>query len=109
MAATAGTTVRGAYDPIAPLLQLRERYGFWLHVDGAWGGAVIFSKELRRQFLPCLEQADSFTLDFHKMLGAALMCNVLLFNHRPHILRDVISAGDESYIFREGDNRNNFV
>ena len=104
VAATAGTTVRGAYDPIAPLLDLRDRYRFWLHVDGAWGGAVIFSKELRSRYLPYLEQADSFTLDFHKMLGTALMCNVLLFNHRPHILRDIISAGDESYIFREGDN-----
>jgi len=103
VAATAGTTVRGAYDQIEPLQALRERYRFWLHVDGAWGGAVIFSEQLRQQFLPHLHQADSFTLDFHKMLGTALMCNVLLFNHRPLILRDVCSAGDESYIFREGD------
>ena len=103
VAATAGTTVRGAYDPLQPLLELRRRYRFWLHVDGAWGGAVIFSDRLRQQYLPHLEQADSFTLDFHKMLGAALMCNVLLFNHRPHILREVCSAGDESYIFREGE------
>jgi len=103
VAATAGTTVRGSYDQIRPLLALRERYRFWLHVDGAWGGAAIFSDRLRQQFLPDLEQADSFTLDFHKMLGTALMCNVLLFNCRPDILREVCSAGDESYIFREGD------
>jgi glutamate/tyrosine decarboxylase-like PLP-dependent enzyme len=64
---------------------------------------VVFSDRLRQQFLPGLEQADSFTLDFHKMLGTALMCNVLLFNRRPDILREVCSAGDESYIFREGD------
>jgi glutamate/tyrosine decarboxylase-like PLP-dependent enzyme len=103
VAATAGTTVRGSYDPLPPLLTLRDRYNFWLHVDGAWGGAVIFSDRLRQQYLPDLEQADSFTLDFHKMLGTALMCNVLLFNHRPDILREVCSAGDESYIFREGE------
>jgi len=100
--ATAGTTVRGSYDPLQPLLALRQRYNFWLHVDGAWGGAVVFSEELRRRFLPLLEQADSFTLDFHKMLGTALMCNVLLFNNRPSILKEVCSAGDESYIFRNG-------
>ncbi|MBV5316342.1 MAG: pyridoxal-dependent decarboxylase [Desulfobulbaceae bacterium] len=100
--ATAGTTVRGAYDQLQPLLALRERYNFWLHVDGAWGGAVVFSDTLRRQYLPHLEQADSFTLDFHKMLGTALMCNVLLFNDRPSILKEVCSAGDESYIFRNG-------
>ena len=103
VAATAGTTVRGAYDPLQPLLVLRDRYPFWLHVDGAWGGSVLFSDRLRQQYLPDLEQADSFTLDFHKMLGTALMCNVLLFNHRPDILREVCSAGDESYIFREGE------
>ncbi len=103
VAATAGTTVRGSYDSLEPLLALRERFRFWLHVDGAWGGAVVFSDRLRRQFLPALEQADSFTLDFHKMLGTALMCNVLLFNHRSDILRAVCSAGDESYIFREGN------
>ena len=83
---------------------LRDQYKFWLHVDGAWGGAVVFSDRLRARFLPHLEQADSFTLDFHKMLGTSLMCNVLLFNQRPDILRQVCSAGDESYIFREGDN-----
>jgi len=103
VAATAGTTVRGAYDSLPPLLALRERYRFWLHVDGAWGGAVLFSDRLKRHFLPALEQADSFTLDFHKMLGTALMCNVLLFNRRPTFLREVCSAGDESYIFREGE------
>mgnify|MGYP001179547953 CR=1 FL=1 len=103
VAATAGTTVRGAYDRIEPLLALRERYRFWLHVDGAWGGAVIFSDRLRQQFLPHLSEADSFTLDFHKMLGTALMCNVLLFNRQSLFLREVCSAGDESYIFREGE------
>ena len=101
--ATAGTTVRGSYDQLQPLLALRDRYNFWLHVDGAWGGAVIFSDPLRQQYLPHLELADSFTLDFHKMLGTALMCNVLLFNNRPSVLKEVCSAGDESYIFREGD------
>ncbi|MCL1979730.1 MAG: pyridoxal-dependent decarboxylase [Proteobacteria bacterium] len=103
LVATAGTTVRGSYDPLEPLLALRERYHFWLHVDGAWGGAVLFSDRLRHQFLPRLAQADSFTLDFHKMLGTALMCNVLLFNRAPSFLREVCSAGDESYIFRQGE------
>lgn len=102
VAATAGTTVRGAYDALEPLLTLRDKYGFWLHVDGAWGGAALMSDRLRARFLPHVEKADSFTLDFHKMLGTSLMCNVLLFNRRPKILREICSAGDESYIFREG-------
>ena len=101
--ATAGTTVRGGYDPLEPLLELRKRYGFWLHVDGAWGGPVVFSPKLRARYLPDLEQADSFTLDFHKMPGTSLMCNVLLMQGDSTMLRQALSAGDESYIFREGE------
>ncbi len=101
--ATAGTTVRGAYDPLPELLKLREKYNFWLHVDGAWGGAVVLSDTLRRHYLEGIEAVDSFTLDFHKMPGTALICNVLLINHRPHLLGSVCGAGDSSYIFREGE------
>jgi len=103
VAATAGTTVRGGYDRLAPLFELRRRYGFWLHVDGAWGGSVVLSPELRELYLPGLEQADSFTWDFHKMLGTALMCNVLLVNRGPGVLAAALGAGDGSYLFRDED------
>ena len=101
VSATAGTTVRGAYDPIKPLLELRDKYDFWLHVDGAWGGAAVLSTTLKEKLLPGLRDADSFTCDFHKMLGASLMCNILLINKRNHTLGTVLSAGDGSYLFRD--------
>ena len=101
VAATAGTTVRGSYDSIEQLLKVREKYHFWLHVDGAWGGAAVMSKKLRKKYLKGLEHADSFTCDFHKMLGASLMCNVLLINNRIHTLGTVLAAGDGSYLFRD--------
>jgi len=101
--ATAGTTVRGAYDSLPELLKLRDKYNFWLHVDGAWGGAVVLSKSLRLHYLDGIEEVDSFTLDFHKMLGTALICNVLLINRHPGFLGNVCGAGDSSYIFREGE------
>ncbi len=101
VAATAGTTVRGAYDPIESLLKLRDKYGFWFHVDGAWGGATVLSPTLRKKFLEGLQDADSFTCDFHKMLGSALMCNILLINKNNHTLGNVLSAGDGSYLFRD--------
>jgi len=102
---TAGTTVRGAFDPIPEVLELREQYGFWLHVDGAWGGAAIMSDPLRERFMPRLNEVDSFTFDFHKMLGSALMCNVLLLNKSTHTLGTVLAAGDTSYLFRD-ENKN---
>lgn len=103
VAATAGTTVRGAYDAIEPLLTLRGKHGFWLHVDGAWGGAAVLSERLRHKFLPGLSEADSFTMDFHKMLGSTLICNVLLLNNTGDVLQSALAAGDGSYLFREAE------
>lgn len=99
---TAGTTVRGAYDSIVELLKLREKHAFWLHIDGAWGGAVLVSESLRKKYMEGVEKVDSLTWDFHKMLGTALMCNVFLINNRLHTLGKVCSGGDDSYIFHEG-------
>ena len=41
--ATAGTTVRGAVDPLAPMAALCRRFGVWLHVDGAIGAVFGLS------------------------------------------------------------------
>ncbi len=101
VAATLGTTVRGAFDPLPLLIELRERYGFWLHGDGAWGGAVLLDDELRKRFAPGVEALDSLTWDFHKMAGSNLMCNMLLVNRRPGLFRCVCSAGEHDYLFRE--------
>uniref|UniRef100_A0A673VUI9 Cysteine sulfinic acid decarboxylase n=1 Tax=Salmo trutta TaxID=8032 RepID=A0A673VUI9_SALTR len=45
--ATSGTTVRGAFDPLEPIADICDRQGLWMHVDAAWGGSVLFSKEHR--------------------------------------------------------------
>lgn len=103
VSATLGTTVRGAYDPLPALIRLREKYGFWLHGDGAWGGVALLDDELKKLYLPGVEQLDSFTWDFHKMPGTSLMCNLLLFNQQPGTLRCACSAGEHSYLFREED------
>ncbi len=98
--ATLGTTVRGAYDNINHLLKLKNKHNFWLHGDGAWGGAVMMNQALRAKYLPGMDKLDSFTMDFHKMLGSNLMCNFLLLNHQ-HLLSSTCADGDNSYIFRE--------
>ena len=98
--ATAGTTVRGAYDPIEDILYLKEQYGFWLHVDGAWGGSAVMSPGLKERYLAGLEKTDSFTCDFHKMLGSSLMCNFFLINRNTASFEQVLSGGDGSYLFR---------
>jgi sulfinoalanine decarboxylase len=98
--ATLGTTVRGAYDDIASILPIKQKYNCWLHGDGAWGGAVIVNDTLKNKFVPQLHKLDSFTMDFHKMLGSTLMCNFLLINQE-NLLNKTCANGDTSYIFHD--------
>jgi len=98
--ATLGTTVRGGYDSITDLVKLREKHNFWLHGDGAWGGAALMSSRLKNKLLKDVEHLDSFTMDFHKMLGSSLMCNFLVVNHKG-LLTKTCADGDNTYIFRD--------
>ena len=98
--ATLGTTVRGAFDCITDLLPIRQKYNLWLHGDGAWGGGAMMNDDLKAKLLPDLEQLDSFTMDFHKMLNTALMCNFLLINHQ-NLLRQTCANGNTDYIFHQ--------
>jgi glutamate decarboxylase len=50
----------------------------WLHIDGSWGGPVIFSAEHAAQRLAGAHLADSITINPHKMLGVPLTCSFLL-------------------------------
>ncbi|KNE71852.1 hypothetical protein AMAG_16281 [Allomyces macrogynus ATCC 38327] len=47
--ATAGTTVLCAYDPVREIAAVTKRHQLWLHVDGSWGGSVMFSDKLRHK------------------------------------------------------------
>lgn len=74
---TAGTTVRGVFDPINACADICEKYDMWFHVDGAWGGAAAFSSK-HTKYVKGIERADSITLDAHKMLGTTQQCAFLL-------------------------------
>ncbi|MFG0275709.1 MAG: pyridoxal phosphate-dependent decarboxylase family protein, partial [Phycisphaerales bacterium] len=51
--ATAGTTVEGAFDPIREIAAVAREHGVWLHVDGAYGGAVLLSRKRRHLLDGC--------------------------------------------------------
>ena len=75
--ATAGTTGTGAIDPIDELADVAARVGAWLHVDAAYGGAVVVSEKLR-PLLRGIERADSIAFDAHKWLYAPLLSAFVL-------------------------------
>lgn len=84
IAATAGTTAAGMIDPLAACAAVARRHGIWLHVDAAWGGAVIASDRLR-PLLAGIEQADSVTIDAHKWFATTMGSGMFLTPH-PEVL-----------------------
>lgn len=75
--ATAGTTVLGSYDPFTEISAISRRHNLWMHIDGAWGGPVVFSPTHRHKLDGC-HLADSLALNPHKMLNAPVTCSILL-------------------------------
>ena len=88
--ATAGTTNSGAVDDLVSISEICKRHGLWLHVDGAYGAAVIFSYQ-HRNLVRGIELADSLTIDPHKWLAMPFAAGVILTSH-PAILERAFSV-----------------
>jgi tyrosine decarboxylase / aspartate 1-decarboxylase len=80
---TLGTTAIGAVDPLPEILELRERYGFRIHVDAAYGGYFKLIEDqleepARRAFV-AIGHADSIVIDPHKHGLQPYGCGCVLF------------------------------
>jgi L-2,4-diaminobutyrate decarboxylase len=75
--ATAGTTDFGSIDPLQEIAIIAREEGIWLHVDAAYGGALLLSKRYRER-LTGVEQSDSLTIDFHKAFFQPISCSAFL-------------------------------
>jgi tyrosine decarboxylase/aspartate 1-decarboxylase len=80
---TLGTTAVGAVDPLPEILALRERYGFRVHVDAAYGGYFkliedVLDEPARRAYA-AIGQADSIVIDPHKHGLQPYGCGCVLF------------------------------
>ena len=81
--ATLGTTGIGAVDQLDEILKLKQRFGFRVHVDGAYGGyfGLIrneLGEEAQRAYA-AMGQADSIVLDPHKHGLQPYGCGCVLF------------------------------
>src|SRR6267378_3471423 len=80
--ASMGTTSTGSVDPLADILELREKYGVRVHADAAYGGyfglAGNLGEEARRAF-DLLHRVDSIVIDPHKHGLQPYGCGCVLF------------------------------
>jgi glutamate/tyrosine decarboxylase-like PLP-dependent enzyme len=95
--ATAGTTVLGSFDDIESISGVCDRYDIWLHVDGAYCGSVLFSKNYKR-LIAGIDKVDSFSFNAHKMIGAPLTCSLLLVKDETHLYDSF--SNDASYLYQ---------
>jgi len=80
---TLGSTAMGAVDSLDEVLALRSRYGFRVHVDGAYGGYFrlipdALAEPARRAYA-AIDQADSIVVDPHKHGLQPYGCGCILF------------------------------
>src|SRR5438309_9326619 len=88
--ATAGTTNSGTVDDLVAISEICRRHDLWLHVDGAYGAAAIFSDK-HRDLVRGIERADSLTIDPHKWPAVPFAAGVILTCH-PEILQRAFSV-----------------
>ncbi|MBN1857368.1 MAG: aspartate aminotransferase family protein [Dehalococcoidia bacterium] len=80
--ATIGSTGTGAVDPLSAILDLREKYGFRLHADSAYGGYYVLADNLTPETAASykrLGEADSIVIDPHKHGLQPYGCGCILF------------------------------
>jgi aromatic-L-amino-acid decarboxylase len=102
--ANAGSTNSGAIDPLPELSQFCKIENLWLHVDGAFGAAAVFS-ERGKSLLRGLGEVDSLALDPHKWLFQPYEIGCVLVRERswlketfhilPEYMKDVAATEEE--------------
>lgn len=91
--ATLGTTSSCAFDPVVSVAAVARKYGIWIHIDAAYGGAYACLPELRHLF-DGLEYVDSFVVNCHKKLLCPFDISALYVADRKPIL-DALSLQPE--------------
>jgi tyrosine decarboxylase / aspartate 1-decarboxylase len=80
--ATMGTTATGSVDALPGILSMREKHGFRVHADAAYGGYFVLAENLgenaARAFAK-IGEADSIVIDPHKHGLQPYGCGCVLF------------------------------
>jgi tyrosine decarboxylase/aspartate 1-decarboxylase len=80
--ATMGTTATGSVDPLPEILALRDKFGFRVHADAAYGGYFALVDNLAEQANSAfarISEVDSIVIDPHKHGLQPYGCGCVLF------------------------------
>lgn len=98
--ASAGTVSTGAIDPLGEIASVCDRYGLWLHVDGAYGALAALACPEK---FAGLERADSLSADLHKWLYQPTDCGLLLFRDAALARRTFAHTGEYARVLDAPD------
>src|SRR5277367_4202348 len=82
LVATMGTTATGSVDPLPEILQLREKYGFRVHADAAYGGYYTLARNVGMEAASAfarLAEVDSIVIESDKHGLQPYGCGCVLF------------------------------
>ena len=103
--ATLGTTDYGSIDDVGKIRRLSDSYGMHLHLDAAYGSALILSDKEKKR-LGSIELADSITIDFHKMFLLPISCSAVFFKDKKDLEPFLLHA---DYLNREEDEEDGYL
>lgn len=97
---SAPSTATGVYDSLVSIGNFAKKHQIWFHVDGAHGGATIFSPKYQNT-VKGIEGADSVVIDGHKMMMMPTITTALLYKNGKHTLSTFSQKAD--YLLTQSD------